>query len=143
MKLKLFVAGFAEIALSAAVFAQAGGGAAAAGAANATKGPEMTSGVGKYANFDQELAHQHGGMYFSGKVAVDGGTLPWDPIPVVVDCDGVVKYNTQTDVKGGFTIESAGRITTASEIAPQVGAKPASASFQACSRRRELGLADA
>lgn len=139
MKFKLFIAGFAEIALSAAVFAQAGGGAAAAGAANATKGPEMTSGVGKYANFDQELAHQHGGMYFSGKVAVDGGTLPWDPIPVVVDCDGVVKYNTQTDVKGGFTIESAGRITTTSEIAPQVGAKPASASqFVGCQVKASL-----
>src|SRR5271170_7380917 len=83
MKVKLFITGFAEIAMSITVFAQAGGGAAAAaGAANATKGPEMTSGVGKYANFDQAMAHQHGGMYFAGKVAVDGVSLPWDPIPV-------------------------------------------------------------
>ena len=123
MKLRLLVAASAVLSLSVSVFAQAGGGSAAASAAaNASKGPEMTSGVGKYANFDQELSHQHGGMYFSGKVAVDGGTLPWDPVPVTVDCNGVVRYATQTDAKGAFTIDNAGRITTTSEIAPQVGA---------------------
>lgn len=127
MKLKLFIAGFAEIALSVAVFAQAGGGgggaAAGSAAASSNHNAEMSSGVGKYANFDQTLAHQHGGMYFSGKVAVEGGVLPWDPIPVSVDCNGAVRYNTLTDAKGGFTIQDAGRITTASEVAPQVGAK--------------------
>jgi Tfp pilus assembly protein PilF len=133
MKLKLFLAGFAEIALSVAVFAQAGGGGggAAAGAttASANHNAELSSGVGKYANFDQLATHQHGGVYFMGKVAIDGGTLPWDPIPVIVDCKGIVKYNSQTDTKGTFAIENSGRITTTSEVAPQVGdAKQAIAS---------------
>ena len=122
MNLKLFIAGLAGITLSGAAFAQAGGSAAAAGAANATKGPEMSSGFGKDANFDRTLAQQHGGMYFSGKVAVDGGTLPWDPIPVIVDCSGVVKYNTRTDAKGSFAIQDSGRIRTSSELVPQAGA---------------------
>jgi len=87
----------------------------------------MTSGVGKYANFDQAMAHQHGGMYFAGKVAVADGSLPWDPIPVIVDCNGVVKYDTQTDAKGSFAIESSGRITTSSEVVPQAGTKQVTA----------------
>ena len=126
MKFKLFVAGFAEIALTVTVFAQAGGGAgggaSASAAASGNHNAEMSSGTGKYANFDREMAHQHGGMYFSGKVAVDGGMLPWDPVPVIVDCNGIVKYNTQTDTKGAFSIESSARNSAASEIAPQPGA---------------------
>jgi len=118
MKFTLFIVGIAGVGLTAAAFGQTGGTAAAA---NATKGPEMTSGVGKYANMDQVMAHQHGGMYFSGKVAVEGGSLPWDPIPVIVDCNGTVKYNTQTDAKGAFAIQSSGRITSSSEVSPQAG----------------------
>ena len=110
MKVKLFIAVLAGLALSVTASAQPKGGAGGAAPGRRTRPKaEMASGVGKYANFDQELAHQHGGMYFSGKVAVDGGTLPWDPIPVIVDCNGTVKYDTQTDAKGGFAIESAGR----------------------------------
>jgi tetratricopeptide (TPR) repeat protein len=120
MKLKLYIASLAGIALGGAAFAQGGGAAAAAAAA---KGPEMSSGFGKDANFDQTLAHQHGGMYFAGKVAVEGGALPWDPVPVFVDCNGVVKYDTQTDAKGNFAIQDSGRITTSSELVPQAGAK--------------------
>jgi cytochrome c-type biogenesis protein CcmH/NrfG len=126
MKFKL-LAGIGVFAVSVTVFAQGGGAAAAAGAANASKGPEMSSGMGKDANFNQVMSQQHGGMYFSGKVAVDGGSLPWDPIPVIVDCNGVVKYDTQTDAKGGFAIQNAGRITTASELAPQIGSKSVTA----------------
>jgi Tfp pilus assembly protein PilF len=123
MKLRSVIVAFAGITLSGPIFAQAGGGtAAASGAANVTKGPEMTSGVGKYANMDQVMAHQHGGMYFSGKVAIEGNALPWDPIPVIVDCNGTTKYTTQTDPKGSFAIQSAGRINTSSEISPQAGA---------------------
>ena len=139
MKFKLLIVGFAGLGLTTNVFSQASGSAAATGAANATKSPEVSSGVGKYANMDQVMAHQHGGMYFSGKVAVEGGPLPWDPIPVIVDCNGTVKYNTQTDAKGAFTIADGGRITTSSEIAPQAGAKPVSASqFVGCQVKASL-----
>ena len=122
MKLTLLVVAVAGIGFTVTVFAQAGGGGAAAGAAaNASKGPELASGMGKDANFGQVMSHQHGSMYFTGKVAVDGGVLPWDPVPVIVDCNGVVKYNTQTDPKGNFSIENGGRIKTTSELVPQVG----------------------
>jgi len=139
MKFRSVAVAFAGIALSIPLFAQAGGGAAAAASANVSKGPEMTSGTGKYANFDQVMAHQHGGMYFSGKVAIEGSALPWDPVPVVVDCNGTVKYNTRTDAKGTFTISNGGRITTSSEVAPQVGAKPVTASqFVGCQVKASL-----
>ena len=141
MKLKLFITGLAAITLSSVALAQGGGGAAAAaGAANAAKGPEMSSGFGKDANFDQTLAHQHGGMYFAGKVAVDGGTLPWDPVPVIVDCNGVVKFDTQTDTKGNFTIQDAGRNRASSELVPQAGAKqpPTAAQLVGCQVKASL-----
>jgi Tfp pilus assembly protein PilF len=121
MKHSLLVAGVVGIGFTATAFGQAGGAAAAAGAANATKGPELVSGVGKDANFDQVMSHQHGSMYFTGKVAVQGGVLPWDPIPVSVDCNGVTKYTAQTDPRGNFSIENGGRIKTTSELVPQAG----------------------
>lgn len=75
----------------------------------------MTSGMGKYANWDALAAHQHGSLYFHGKVEVGGGQLPWDPIPVVVTCNGKVSYNTQATSKGAFEIEAAAKD---SEVAP-------------------------
>ena len=141
MKVKLFIAVLAALALSVTASAQPkGGGGGAAPGPPPNPNAEMASGVGKYANFDQTLAHQHGGVYFSGKVAVDGGTLPWDPIPVIVDCNGTVKYDAQTDAKGGFAIESAARNSSNSEIAPQVGGaqKATAAQLVGCEVRASL-----
>jgi tetratricopeptide (TPR) repeat protein len=76
---------------------------------------EATGDVGKYSNWDQLAAHQHGSLSFQGKVTLPDGQLPWDPIPVVVNCGGTPRYNTQTDAKGGFRIEAAPR---ESEISP-------------------------
>ena len=56
-----------------------------------------------------------GVLRFQGKVVVATGQLPWDPIPVVVTCGDVTRYNTQTDPKGGFQIIAAPR---ASEVTP-------------------------
>jgi tetratricopeptide (TPR) repeat protein len=84
-------------------------------AASSTHNAEASSDVGKYSNWDQLSAHQHGSLSFQGKVVVAGGQLPWDPIPVVVTCGETTRYNTQTDVKGGFRIEAAPR---ESEITP-------------------------
>jgi len=39
-----------------------------------------------------------------GKVAVEGATLPWEPLLVTVTCSGKVDYTTQTDAKGSFGI---------------------------------------
>ena len=84
-------------------------------AATSTHNAEATGDVGKYSNWDQLAAHQHGSLSFQGKVVVAGGQLPWDPISVLVTCGDTTRYNTQTDVKGGFRIEAAPR---ASEIVP-------------------------
>jgi tetratricopeptide (TPR) repeat protein len=104
MKLKLFTTALSVVLLSVSshLLAQAGGAAAANAKA---QGPEATSGVGKYANYDQMASHQRGGISFMGKVAVDGEALPWDPILVTVACDGKARYNTQTDSKGAFVIQ--------------------------------------
>jgi hypothetical protein len=44
------------------------------------------------------------GDYLTGSVALEGGSLPWDPIPVTVTCDGQIRYATATDPKGYFAI---------------------------------------
>jgi tetratricopeptide (TPR) repeat protein len=115
MKLKLFLIAFTCVLVAAAPSLRAQGGGGAAAAAK-SQGPETTSGVGKYANYDQMAARQRGGISFMGKVAVDGGVLPWDPILVTVICDGKARYNTQADSKGAFVIQGAAQ---SSEIAPQ------------------------
>jgi tetratricopeptide (TPR) repeat protein len=76
---------------------------------------EKVSGVGTDANFTQTLNSQVGGMRFVGKVAVAGAKLPWDPIPVVVLCDGKTRYNTITDKSGEFDIRASARESEAVE----------------------------
>jgi tetratricopeptide (TPR) repeat protein len=39
-----------------------------------------------------------------GKLAVEGGHLPWRPLLVSVDCKGTVVNSTQTDLQGRFVI---------------------------------------
>jgi hypothetical protein len=70
---------------------------------------KQSSAVGKYANMDQLMNKQTGSMQFFGKVAMAAGKLPWDPIPVVVTCDGKSRYNTVADPKGGFYIQAPAR----------------------------------
>src|ERR1700734_168817 len=98
-------AGLLTLGLVLSGNAQRGGGSAAGQPPNPNA--EMSSGVGKYANWDQLAAHQHGSLYFAGKVAMGAGSLPWDPIPVIVTCNNVVRYDTHTDAKGAFEIEAA------------------------------------
>ncbi len=80
-----------------------------------THNAESSTDVGKYANWDRLAAQQHGSLAFQGKVAVAAGQLPWDPIPVVVTCGEVTRYNTLTDPKGGFQISAVPRIN---EVTP-------------------------
>ncbi len=48
-------------------------------------------------------------MRFYGKVEMANGKLPWMTIPVVVTCDGKVRYNSIADPKGGFEIVPPGK----------------------------------
>lgn len=105
-------------AVSTQAHAQKGGGgsAAASASSNASKGPESTSNFGKDANYSTLQEFQHGGMTFNGSVKVEDAAFPWDPIPVVVTCKGEVRYRTQADGQGRFTIQGS---TSQSEVTPE------------------------
>ncbi len=122
------------LGLSVPVHAQGGTPAAATSAHNA----EASSDVGKYTNWDQMAGRQHGSLMLKGNVVVAGGQLPWDPIPIVVVCGETVRYDTQSDPKGGFRIESAPRaseiVTTKSD-----SKSPNPAQMIGCKVRAELG----
>jgi tetratricopeptide (TPR) repeat protein len=96
---------------------QAQGRGGSGGGAPPNPNAEMSSGVGKYAHWDQLAAHQRGSLYFAGKVVIAGSPLPWDPIPVVVMCNGAIRYNTHTDSSGAFEIEAAAK---ESEVSPGI-----------------------
>lgn len=86
-------------------------------------------------DWDKVLTGGRSGDYLSGAVAVAGGGLPWDPIPVNVLCDGKTRFTTVTDRKGNFVIafaESAGSKTINSDP------KPVSVQFVGCSVEARL-----
>ena len=115
MRYRIWIAAavLAGIVLGAQAYGQKAG---TAGAATSTgTNPEAASGVGKYSNYDNMAEHQHGSMHFTGKVKVEDAPFPWDPIPVVVTCNGAVRYRTDTDAKGNFVIQDSGR---SSEVVP-------------------------
>jgi hypothetical protein len=68
--------------------------------------PALSSGSGPQVNFGELLNAQVGSMRFAGKVVVEGAKPLWDPIPVVVKCDGTTRYNTVADAKGNFDIQA-------------------------------------
>jgi tetratricopeptide (TPR) repeat protein len=82
-------------------------------AQTADNNPSSITNFGSDANFSQTLNAQVGSMRFVGKVVMEGGKLPWDPIPVAVICDGKTRYNTVTDKKGEFNIQSSARVSEA------------------------------
>lgn len=73
----------------------------AGAASSASKDLGATTGTGGGSNFDQTFNAQVGGMHFVGKVVVAGSKLPWDPIPVIIVCDGKVRDNVLADNKKG------------------------------------------
>jgi len=79
-------------------------------------GPEAASTIGKDANFGELMNKQTGSLQFFGRVAMAGGKLPWDPIPVVVTCGGKARYNMVADAKGAFYIAPPAR---SSELSPE------------------------
>ena len=141
MKTKLLLSLMASLSLSAATFAQAkGGSTGAAGApADASLGPEHASDIGNSANWDQLTRQGRTGDYLVGKVAVAGGELPWDAIPVTVSCSGKTSYTADTDAKGRFLIAPVNPATTGvanstpANIPGGVDAKPKlAAAFMGC-----------
>jgi hypothetical protein len=103
MKLYLLIAGFLTIACLPAANIQA------TAQVPVNNGPSLISGVGADANFAQTFNQQTGSMRFVGRVVVAGSKLPWDPVPVVVKCNGKPRFNVLTDKKGEFDIEASPR----------------------------------
>lgn len=121
MRHKLWISAgiFSGLILGFAVSTQAhaqksGGSPAAAPPSNTSQGPQSSSGFGK--NADYSTLQENGGTVLNGSVKVEDAETPWDPIPVVVNCKGVVRYRTQADGHGHFTIQGS---TAQSEITPE------------------------
>lgn len=73
---------------------------------SASNNPALSSGSGPQVNFGELMNAQVGSMRFAGKVVVEGAKPLWDPIPIVVNCDGQTRYNTVADAKGNFDIQA-------------------------------------
>jgi len=103
-KLALFVTAF--LASTVANFAQSQGGSTGGttSPANPTMGPAASSDVGKYTKWNGLEQQGRSGDYLVGNVSVAGGTLPWDPIPLTVTCNGKPRFTSTTDPKGNFVI---------------------------------------
>ena len=103
MKTRLFLLVLGFLALQEVCFAQ--GSKPAQSAPN--PGPTTTPGdPTKYLNRDWEQAYDKGrtGDHLRGIVTLAEGALPWDPIPVIVTCDGKARFTTKTDAQGVFVI---------------------------------------
>lgn len=130
MRLRMLIATGIVVSVAMGVQAHAQAGAAAAAATAKSSGPEASSNLGNEANYANLQEHQRGGIGFIGKVVVQDAMFPWEPIPVVVTCNGVVRYRTDTDAKGGFSIQGRGSSDPVkdSELSPTVGNQQAAAS---------------
>ncbi len=98
MSRNLYFAAFLTVALVPLASLQAQN-TSAGGSSNYN--PAAMTGTGSGAHFDQTFNEQVGGMHFVGKVVVAGSKLPWDPIPVIIVCDGKVRDNVLADNKKG------------------------------------------
>jgi hypothetical protein len=105
MTAKLLTAIIAGFAVSLATFAQTTTKGSTTPPPNPTLGPESTSDVGKYANWERLAQQAPSGSYLLGEVKVEGAPV-WEPIAVTVTCDDKAPYTTRTDVKGLFRIIS-------------------------------------
>jgi hypothetical protein len=71
-------------------------------------------------NLNRLLTDGRPGDYFTGKVALASGALPWDPITVTMACNGADRVTTATDAKGAFVIAA----PNSGGAAPTQDAKP-------------------
>jgi hypothetical protein len=98
-----------------------GGGAATTQSDASSANPNSTNDVSKSTNLNRLVSDGRPGDYFTGKVALASGALPWDPITVTMACHGADRVTTATDAKGGFVIAAG---LNAGGAAPTQDAKP-------------------
>jgi tetratricopeptide (TPR) repeat protein len=142
MKTKLPLLLIAFLAFGGALLGQSKGGGTPPPASGSgpgsidPSGPQHAGDLGKYSNWDALVKQGRSGNYLGGKVAVQGGTLPWEPIAVTVLCDGKPRYTTYTDPKGGFLIAPKSEPGT---LQTQADAKTArTAAFAGCAVQASL-----
>src|SRR5262249_10303944 len=121
----------------AASFAQAtktGGGTTGGGGSST---PPASVDPAKMMNRDMDTLRKTGraGDRLTGNVTVGGGSVPWDPIAVTVDCDGKERYATTTDGKGFFAINS---LDDRGPNTVKADPKPAGWQYVGCSVRAAL-----
>jgi len=138
-KLLLFLSAFLTFSVATYPQGTRGGGAPAGGSgapANTAAGPASTSDIGKYSNFDTLIKQGRPGDFLAGNVTVTGGALPWDPIPLTVNCDGKTVYTSNTDPKGNFVIAPSGN--PPSEVANTEAKPKFAAQFVGCAVQATL-----
>ncbi len=69
-----------------------------------TTRPDSIQDSGFYDYWSQMSGQGRAGGVLLGKLAVEGGLLPWEPLLVSVLCKGSVMNTTQTDLKGRYVI---------------------------------------
>jgi len=102
---KAVIAGLAFVACCGVAAAQArtGGTGGSQPMTNSTN-PDNANDINNPNNVNRLLSEGRPGDYFTGKVALASGALPWDPITVTMACNGADRVTTATDAKGAFVI---------------------------------------
>jgi len=132
MKIRFSVFLIGLLAFPVVNFAQAGKPTPAPAPSAPAPSASTTAGdPGKYMNRDWNNMMKEGraGDYLAGEVALKGGALPWDAIPVTVSCDGKIRYTTSTDAKGRFVIAPA---DPKGSTTVKADAKPLASQFVGC-----------
>src|ERR1700722_1413682 len=84
-------------------------------------------------NLNRVLSEGRPGDYFTGKVALGSGALPWDPITVTMACNGANRITTTTDAKGAFVIAApnSGGPAATQDAKPKFGSETIGCTVQA------------
>jgi hypothetical protein len=92
--MKKFIVVIAALsAFSIPSFAQGGKSGGGAGTTSRSVAPGAPSTI-LNRDFNTMTKTGRKGDYLTGDVVLEGGSLPWDPIPLTVSCDGKIRYTS-------------------------------------------------
>jgi hypothetical protein len=61
------------------------------------------------AGVQAQKSESAGSIHIVGKIVMAGGQLPWDPVPIVIRCDGQTRAYSFADRNGQFNLEPPGK----------------------------------
>jgi len=67
------------------------------------------------AGVQAQKSESAGSIHIVGKIVMAGGQLPWDPVPIVIHCDGQTRAYSFADRNGQFNLEPSPRESAAAE----------------------------